>query len=197
MIGENGAFTFFLKGASSSRKVSRQRLDTPKGHSDFELHERLGRLRSEIQAQFPKAQVASDQAYREWDLAIDICEDVEPWHPEAVQRLLDFCRGAGAHAKLSSIHVNIWFGDYDKKKGFEFWLSSAEAQGAPAADRWLYVGDSPNDEPLFASFQRSVGVANVKKYLDQLQARPTWITSQACGGGFVEMTDRLIQSRQS
>jgi len=195
VVGENGAFTFYMEKSETTGLVLRKRLDTPKGDSDLVLQEKLKRLREEIQSQFPQARVASDQAYREYDLAIDICEDVPAWKAPEVERLLDFCKARGAHAKLSSIHVNIWFGDYDKKKGFDTWLNCAQKTGAPRIENWLYIGDSPNDEPLFATFQQSLGVANLKKYLDRLQSLPTWITSQPCGAGFVEMADRLIAMR--
>ena len=89
-------------------------------------------VRRFVQA-FPRAKWASDQAYREYDLAIDICEDVRPWPQEDVDGLLELCQSEGAHAKLSSIHVNTWFGEYDKKAGLKHWL----AQGAPGLDAIL------------------------------------------------------------
>lgn len=107
-------------------------------------------------------------------------------------------------AKLSSIHVNTWFGEYDKRKGMEHWLKS----GAPgldlarlknrklAWDEWVFIGDSPNDEPLFASFKYSVGVANLSRYLDRLTHPPRWITASPSGAGFAEMAERLVESRR-
>jgi hypothetical protein len=125
---------------------------------------------------------------------------VETWATAEVNELLSLCHSEGAHAKLSSIHVNTWFGEYDKKKGFEYWLS----QGAPGfvgevpkMDQWLYIGDSPNDEPMFASFSCSVGVANLEKYLDRLKHPPVWITSEESGRGFVQMAEKLIRIRSS
>ncbi len=193
VIGENGAFSFFVE--KSDRLSVRKRLDTPKGETDVRLREKLKKLGEEIRTHFPQSKTASDQAYRECDLAIDICEDVAPWSNQEVARLLQFARDRGAHAKLSSIHVNIWFGDYDKKKGFDTWLNYAQPQGAPATDRWLYIGDSPNDEPLFATFKHSVGVANLKRYYDRLVSFPTWITQCESGAGFVEMAESLIKAK--
>ncbi len=195
VVGENGAFTFFVDQSGSDAHTVKRRLDTPKGDSDSVLQQKLKDLGKEIQILFPQSRPASDQAYREFDLAIDICEDVSPWPEDEVQRLLQFCRDRGAHAKLSSIHVNVWFGDYDKKKGFDHWLSQAQNRSAPPIESWLYIGDSPNDEPLFATFKYSVGVSNLKKYFDRLQFFPTWITQRECGAGFVEMAERLIESR--
>lgn len=191
VIGENGAVSFFMDHSTSH--PIRKRLDTPKGESDATLREKLKKLGEQIQKEFPQARTASDQQYREYDLAIDICEDVAPWADSEVQRLLQLAHQYGAHAKLSSIHVNIWFGDYDKKKGFDTWLAQAKKTGAPDVDHWLYIGDSPNDEPLFATFKHSVGVANLQRYYDRLKALPTWITRAESGAGFVEMVDRLTR----
>jgi HAD superfamily hydrolase (TIGR01484 family) len=192
VVGENGAFTFFMK------QGVRKRMNTPAGSEEGALKDRLTELSKKILERFPHARWASDQSYREYDLAIDICEDVEPWSAPSIQELLNLCHQQGAHAKLSSIHVNTWFGEYDKRKGFEYWLS----QGAPGAsqtlarpEEWIYVGDSPNDEPMFASFKYSVGVANLKKYLPSLKHPPTWITSEISGHGFAQMAEKLVLSR--
>ena len=189
IVGENGAFTFFMKDGL------RKRMDTPSDLRPEEKNSKLAMLRASILKQFPKARWASDQAYREFDLAIDICEDVPAWSKADVDALLELCHRAGAHAKLSSIHVNAWFGDYDKRKGFEFWLE----QGAPGVevevpswDQWLFIGDSPNDEPMFQAFKYSVGVANLAPYLDRLKSHPKWITQKQSGQGFAEMAARLI-----
>jgi HAD superfamily hydrolase (TIGR01484 family) len=197
VIGENGAFTFF----KDSRGVL-QRSVTPSGFEDQILKEKLVSLRDRIRVRFPKSRWASDQAYREYDLAVDICEDVDPWSSSEVLELVEFCRNEGAQAKISSIHVNIWFGNYDKRKGFEYWFS----QGAPgwtppvpkmilSQDEWIYVGDSPNDEPMFARFTNSVGVANLRKYLKTIQSTPTWMTSGESGLGFSEVARVLVSSR--
>jgi HAD superfamily hydrolase (TIGR01484 family) len=192
IVGENGAFSFFMQNGV------RKRIDTPAGDSAEALRTKLGYLEQKVLTRFPHARWASDQAYREYDLAIDICEDVPAWTRAEIDELLGLCHGLGAHAKLSSIHVNAWFGQYDKRKGLEHWL----AQGAPglagpvpALNEWLFIGDSPNDEPMFAAFEYSVGVANLSQYLDRLTHPPRWITAGASGAGFAEMAATLVASR--
>lgn len=193
VVGENGAFTFFMKDGV------RKRLDTPAGITPEEGKKKLQALSKKILKEFPDAEWASDQSYREYDLAIDICEDVPAWSREKIDALLKLCKSEGAHAKLSSIHVNAWFGDYDKKSGLKHWLSKG-APGlnrvAPAWEKLLFIGDSPNDEPLFESFKFSVGVANLSKYLDRLSFPPKWITELESGAGFSEMAAKLIASRK-
>ncbi len=190
VVGENGAFVFLMKDGK------RTRLDPP--GSDPEKTKHLEALKTSILQRFKWATWASDQLYRENDLAIDICEDVPPWSDANVQALLEHCKKAGAHAKLSSIHVNAWFGNFDKKSGFKFWLSQgAEASVPKNLDQWIFIGDSPNDEPMFEFFKNSVGVANIAKYLDGLKFKPRWLTQGHSGAGFVEMARALLSARSS
>ena len=197
VVGENGAFTFFME------KGVRHRIDTPAGDGVQSLRTKLGYLEQKILKRFPHAKWASDQAYREFDLAIDFCEDVPAWPKAEIEELIALCHGLGAHAKLSSIHVNAWFGDYDKRKGMEHWLNSgapglAMAGGAevPAWNEWLFIGDSPNDEPMFAAFDHSVGVANLSLYLDRFTHPPRWITAGESGAGFAQMAARLVSLKK-
>lgn len=189
VVGENGAFTFFMENGV------RRRIDTPAQAAPQALKAQLEELAGKILIQYPHAKWASDQQYREYDLAIDFCEDVPAWKESDVEGLLKLCHDAGAHAKLSSIHVNAWFGNYDKRGGFEYWLKSGKAPGAPAWDEWLFIGDSPNDEPMFAAFAHTVGVANLKRYLARLKNPPRYLTETQSGAGFAEMAARLIGCR--
>jgi HAD superfamily hydrolase (TIGR01484 family) len=189
VVGENGAFTFYME------KGVRRRIDTVAGEAPAR-RARLDALGAKIRARFPGARWASDQAYREYDLAIDVAEDVPRWSDSDIDALLELCHHEKAHAKLSSIHVNAWFGDYDKRSGLEHW----RAQGSPGAafvgkwDEWLFIGDSPNDEPLFAFFANSVGVANLGNYLPRLKSAPQWLTRSESGAGFAELASRLIKA---
>ena len=51
---------------------------------------------------------------------------------------------------------------------------ASAATSTPSATQWLYVGDSTNDEPMFASFPLSVGVANMLDFADRLQRWPAY-----------------------
>ena len=194
VVGENGAFAFMMVNGK------RERFTTPGAAADPKPA--LENLRQAVLKKYPFAEVASDQAYREYDLAIDICEDVPNWKPADVEGLLKLCSDLGAHAKLSSIHVNAWFGDYDKRRGFENWVAQVTSRGLapqnlplPKPGEWIFAGDSPNDEPMFAAFKHSVGVANLAKYLDRLKTPPSYLASKESGAGFVEMARLLIASR--
>lgn len=184
VVGENGAFSFFM------HEGRRERLTTPGAARD--PRPEIERLGAKVRERFPHASWASDQAYREYDLAIDFCEDVPAWQRAEVEELVRLCEHQGAHAKVSSIHVNAWFGDYDKYRGLTHLLSSFPGGALPRSEEWLFIGDSPNDEPLFARFGASVGVANLREFSDRLKSPPRWITQAESGAGFCEMADRLV-----
>lgn len=182
VVGENGAFAMYMQDGKLAR------VDTPGAPAEVARRAKLQGLGEAVRARFPQARWASDQPYREFDLAIDFCEDVPPWKDSDVRELVKLCEAEGAHAKVSSIHVNAWFGDYDKRSGFDHWMDGRTS----SRDQWLFIGDSPNDEPMFAHFKRSVAVANLARFQDQLKSLPRWITSRESGEGFAEMVNRLI-----
>jgi hypothetical protein len=141
----------------------------------------------------PGSGISADQAYREADLAIDFCEDVAPLPPEAIERIVSIFTRAGAEAKISSIHVNGWFGDYDKLSMTRLFFSEIFAADLDAVrDTVIFTGDSPNDSPMFAYFPNSVGVANVRCFIEKMAAEPAWVTEREGGYGFSEMTEILL-----
>lgn len=185
VIGENGAFAMYLRDGKLARE------DTPGAPSFGERKQKLEGLAQSVRKRFPQARWASDQPYREFDLAVDFCEDVSPWSAADVRELVSLCEREGAHAKVSSIHVNAWFGNYDKRSGFDHWIEGRSS----GRESWLFIGDSPNDEPMFAHFPNSVAVSNLALFKDQLRSLPRWITRSESGEGFVEMVSRLISLR--
>ena len=189
VVGENGAFYFRYDDAA--RRMRRGY------HDDAETRAanraRLDRLGAEILAQVPGAAVSADQAYRVADLAIDYREDVAPLDGAAVDQIVALMTDAGLTAKVSSIHVNGWIGDYDKLSMTRRFL--AEAFGVDLdADKAgaVFVGDSPNDQPAFAYFPHSVGVANIRRFADTLSAPPAYVTGAEGGAGFAEVADFLL-----
>lgn len=185
VVAENGGLWFYMKNGRMHRYFL-QDYET-RAHN----RARLDALAQAILAEVPGSALASDQPYRDLDLAIDFCEDVPALAPAAIQRIVKGFTAAGATARVSSIHVNGWFGDYNKYTGIsrlvaELWGERLEPE------RWLWVGDSPNDEPLFARFPRSAGVANIARFLPDLRHPPRWITASPGGHGFAEVAARLL-----
>ncbi len=192
VVGENGAFYFRFD--RKERRVLRRFQGNEAERRDNRL--RLDRLCDEILEAVPGAAVASDQFCRLADLAIDYCEDVAPLDRRAVERIVELFERAGARAKVSSIHVNGWFGDYDKLAMTRLMLSDLfEVLPTAELDEFVFIGDSPNDEPMFAAFDHSVAVANVRPFLAQMQSRPRYLTSAAGGAGFAELAEALIGAR--
>jgi HAD superfamily hydrolase (TIGR01484 family) len=188
VVGENGAFTFAMIDGK------RIRMDTLPASESALAKSKLHALRETILREFPGARFASDQDYREFDLAVDFCEDVAPWTDAEVRRLVTLCEAQGAIAKISSIHVNTWFGRYTKVEGIRHFLEQApQTLRLPKFEEMIFVGDSPNDEPMFGAFPFSVGVANVKSYLPRLNSKPKYITTLEAGAGFAELA-ALLQS---
>ncbi|MFA5913235.1 MAG: HAD family hydrolase, partial [Burkholderiales bacterium] len=127
------------------------------------------------------------------DLAIDFCEDVPRLPFAAVDRIVALMRAAGMTAKISSIHVNGWFGNYDKL-GMTRTLMQ-ERYGVDLAREqahYLFVGDSPNDAPMFRFFTNSVGVANVADFGERLADAPAYVAIGRSGAGFVEVAELLL-----
>ena len=142
--------------------------------------------------------MALDQQYREADLAIDFCEDVPPLQKEDVQRIVDHFHAVGAVAKVSSIHVNGWFGDWDKLTMTKKFLAREFGIDLESdRDRFVYCGDSPNDAPMFGFFPNACGVANVADFLGKMEALPTFIAKSHGAEGFVEIGEKILAARSA
>jgi len=188
VVGENGAFYFCLKQGKLHKRF--HDLDDVRALN----RTRLKAVGARILEQVPGCALASDQPYRETDLAIDYCEDVPPLPFEAAERIEVLMRGEGLTAKLSSIHVNGWFGVYDKLSMTQ--LLFAEQFGiSPDTLRqaFAFAGDSPNDAPMFSFFECSVGVANIVRFAGKFEPEPKYVTRGAAGDGFAELAARLLE----
>ncbi|HIP39069.1 MAG TPA: HAD-IIB family hydrolase [Desulfocapsa sulfexigens] len=189
LVGENGAFYFYYD--SENRKMIRKfwRSDTQR-KKDKNV---LAGLQEQILREVPGCMVSCDQSYREADLAIDFCEDVEPLPMHQVKKIVSIFEAAGAIAKISSIHVNGWFGNYDKLAMTRMFFSDVfQVDLDKHKEEMLFSGDSPNDSPMFAFFPNSVGVANILQFADEIDSKPAWLTEKKGGYGFAEMVDILL-----
>ena len=189
VVGENGAFYFYYDG--TQKKLSRRFLFDAQTRAAN--REKLAAVRERILREVPGCALASDQLYREADLAIDFCEDVARLPFAEVDRIVEIMRAAGMTSKISSIHVNGWFGDYDKLGMTRLLLR--ERYGVDLErerSQYLFVGDSPNDAPMFRFFPNSVGVANVADFGARIAEAPAYVTKARSGDGFVEVATLLL-----
>lgn len=187
IVGENGALWF-----SYDRQTKKMHSDFCKPQAEIEADRlRLNQIQQQILMQVPGCQISTDQFCRITDLAIDFCEDVEPLPQQDVQKIVSIFEAAGATAKISSIHVNGWFGDFDKLTTTKTCMQKLfDADIDQQNANCLFTGDSPNDQPMFAHFTHSVGVANVQDF--DLECPPKWVTSAKNSAGFIELVDNLL-----
>lgn len=189
VVGENG--TLYFRYDQDRRVMQRHYWETAEERK--EDRSRLVEIREEVLRTVPGCALAADQAYREADLAIDFCEDVAPLSQKAIAAIVECFTRAGATAKVSSIHVNGWYGDYDKlAMSRRFFRDIFAVDFEKNRRQVLYVGDSPNDAPMFGFFPHSVGVANVLHFSGRMDHYPTWVTEKEGGEGFGELVDVLL-----
>ncbi|MDP7065388.1 MAG: HAD-IIB family hydrolase [Arenicellales bacterium] len=193
VVGENGAFYF--RYVREEKRMERFYVDS---QSERERKKKeLSALAATIVNQIPACAISADQPYRETDLAIDFAEDVPRLVEEEIQRIVAVFQEAGATAKVSSIHVNGWFGKYDKLSMTKIFANQCldlnlDTQGEMS----IFIGDSPNDAPMFEFFEHSVGVANIRSFKSQLKVPPRYVTQGHGGVGFAEFSRALIAAHR-
>lgn len=191
IIGENGAF-YMWHDTTSGKLCTRHLFDEATRTANAA---RMTQVCKQVLSEVPGAGIASDQFCRLYDLAIDFCEDVSPLPMADIDKIVAIMASAGMTAKISSIHVNGWFGDYDKLSMARLMMQERyqiDLDDEAQRSRCVFAGDSPNDAPMFAYFPLSVGVANVLDFADRLPHAPAFITQQPCGAGFAELTQHLL-----
>ena len=184
VVGENGALAFWEEAGSVLKTDFHP-------NAERNSHPVLERVKKRAFEEFPGIRLAKDQFARLFDLALDFAEE-EPALPlSAAERIKAIAEKEGAVAKISSIHVNIWMGEYDKLSMVERFLT--RRFGWEADEREVvFIGDSPNDEPMFARFPLACGVANVNRYVVYMKNFPAYVASRECGDGFAEIAEHII-----
>jgi HAD superfamily hydrolase (TIGR01484 family) len=190
VIAENGGVSVRLDGRGALRKEYAR-----PAAARTRDRRRLTRVVQSALLAVPGARMSTDSRYTEVDLAIDIDEEVR-LGPEAAARLEAFFARRGVNAVRSSVHVNAWIGPFDKAWMVRRFIRSVWRRRLSSDDRrYVYLGDSLNDAPLFAAFALSVGVANVRAVLGLLAHRPRFVTRAAEGAGFEELARAVLKAR--
>lgn len=156
--------------------------------------ERLRACADAVLAEVPGATLARDSAGRLTDIAVDHAEFAR-LAPAQVDDVVAVMRRHGLHATVSSIHVNGWLGEHTKWSGARWAVAAVLGRPLDPA-RWIYVGDSTNDEPMFERVPLSVGVANLMRFAGRLRVWPAWITREERGRGFAEVAPALLAARR-
>ncbi len=195
IVAENGAVAMVPAGdpgAPVLRKLYQQDAATRAVQ-----YARMRQVLERIEGEVPGAHRATDSAGRECDIAIDHSEFTH-LPQAAIDAVVQRMRAEGMHATVSSIHINGWYGNHDKLAGAR-WIVS-ELFGRPLDKeiaRWVYVGDSTNDQKMFEAFPHSVGVANIARFVPQLAHRPRYVTRAERGAGFAEVARAILQPGRS
>lgn len=189
MVFENGAGVL-VRGAEKTEVVNLA------GQASRDAQrKRLQEVFDGLKKKIPHLKLASDQPYRLFDYAIDFTEDP----PRLTQAELDLvlaelARHGDLTYKLSSIHVNYWYGSHTKVTACRYLLEGPGKKAGLDRENVIYCGDSPNDEPLFEFFPHTVGVANIQRFLPSMKTPPKYLAEKPNGSGFQEIVSRLLST---
>jgi HAD superfamily hydrolase (TIGR01484 family) len=199
IVAENGAVAIFLskKGLQPNQDGRKQlsKLYQQDAPTRLANQARMQHVAGRVMAEVPGAVLVQDSFGRETDMAIDHGEFAN-LPPLAIAQALQIMRSEGMTASASSIHINGWFGSHNKLEGARWIVRELLGRELDQEiERWVYIGDSTNDQLMFEALPNAVGVANIARYLPQLAHRPRYVTQAARGAGFAEMTEALLSSR--
>ncbi len=187
IVGESGAF--YMHQVKTNEKIQTRHLITPSERVEYE--KKLNRLKTDVQIQFPGISFASDQFCRLYDLAIELSSVNKELN--SLESVKHYLIQSGLTIKISSIHINTYFGNWDKLSTTKMLVSELWGLALEQInEQCIFIGDSLNDESMFGFFNHSFGVANVLKYKDQLKNKPKWVTNFPMGLGFIEIANSIL-----
>ncbi len=189
IVAENGAVALRRDGAQTVTEYAQDAATRARNA------QRLATVAARVLREVPGAKLARDSAGRVTDIAVDHAEFAS-LDATAIERVVAIMRSEGMSATVSSIHVNGWFGAHDKLSGARWMVQRLFGRALDdERERWVYVGDSTNDQAMFGFFALSVGVANLRDFAAQLRTWPAFMTEGARGEGFAEMAARVLAAR--
>lgn len=185
VVAENGGVTFFRSGDSLQKIYGVPASSLP------EWRRRMQMAAVDVMREIPEARLSADSKYREVDLAIDWNEEVQLSRATSL-RVVEMLRERGFSAVRSSIHVNFGPPTFDKLSACKVVVAKVLAGDPADLSPYVYVGDALNDAPMFAGFERSIGVANIKRWWDELTHKPNFITEAEEGAGLREVIKHIL-----
>lgn len=193
IVAENGAVALQRGHDPHEALCKRYQQDAATRATQFT---RMQQVLAEIEATVPGARRATDSPGRETDIAIDHSEFTQ-LPQERIDHCVALMRAAGMNATVSSIHINGWYGAHNKLEGARWIVRELFGRDLDAEiGRWAYVGDSTNDQLMFQHFPHSVGVANIARFVPQLQHLPRYVTEGERGAGFAEVARAILAARK-
>jgi HAD superfamily hydrolase (TIGR01484 family) len=193
IVAENGAVALLREG-DRDRVVTEYAQDES---TRLRNAARLAAVAARVLREVPGATLARDSAGRVTDIAIDHAEFAR-LDAAAIERVVALMREEGMSATVSSIHINGWFGTHDKLSGARWMVQRLFGRTLDdERERWVYVGDSTNDQAMFGFFALSVGVANLRDFAAQLHTWPAYLAEGERGTGFAQVAQRVIDARSA
>ncbi|WP_341921232.1 HAD-IIB family hydrolase [Polaromonas sp. YR568] len=201
IVAENGAVALLssqigrqplTSGREQLSKLYQQ--DAPTRLANYARMQQVARR---VMQDVPGAVLSEDSPGRETDIAIDHSEFAH-LPPAQIAQAVQVMQSEGMNATVSSIHINGWFGAHNKLEGARWIARELFGRDLDSEmDRWVYVGDSTNDQLMFEAFAHSVGVANIRRFEAELSHKPRYITDGERGAGFAEVAAALLAARNS
>ena len=131
--------------------------------------------------------LSSDQYARLYDIAVDLSKVNE----KELEDIKSMASLMGAKYAQSSIHLNIWFGDYSKSKGLLAFMNLCGISEETIKKESIYLGDALNDEEMFALIPNSIGMKSVLDKKEQFKTLPKFICDGYGGDGFAQALEEL------
>jgi HAD superfamily hydrolase (TIGR01484 family) len=189
IVAENGAVAFACKNLPATKIYQQDATNRTTNYA------RMQAVTRQVLREVPGARLSQDSAGRETDIAIDHSEFTH-LSAEDIARVIALMQDAGMTATVSSIHINGWFGEHNKLEGARWIVRELFDRDLDAElSRWVYVGDSTNDQLMFEHFPHSVGVANIRQFEAQLTHKPRYLAQAARGAGFAEVTRAILRAQ--
>jgi hydroxymethylpyrimidine pyrophosphatase-like HAD family hydrolase len=204
LVAENGAVAFLRQNSSpiglqptNSLTGALSKIYQQDAATRTANYTRMQAVAKRVLAEVPGATLATDSAGRETDMAIDHSE-FSHLPPDKINQVVRLMQSEGMSATVSSIHINGWFGSHNKLAGARWIVRELLGHDLDAQmHQWAYVGDSTNDQVMFAHFANSIGVANIRHFAAQLTHLPRFVTQAERGAGFAEVAAAILQARTS
>ena len=194
VIGENGAFYYSYDHA---KKTMRRRYAVAQEDLAAD-REKLARIARRVLEEVPGTAIAADQPFRISDCAIDFCEDVPALGDESIDRICRILSSEGVRWRVSSIHVNFWARDFDKMSCLRLFLEERETRSlSELGESIAFIGDSPNDEPLFEGVPHTIAVGNIRRFIARITHLPEYIAVGDSADGFSESVQLILAKRLS
>ena len=199
IVAENGAVALFgdknsLQPSSylHSELLKLYQQDAPTRAANWA---RMQQVAQRVLREVPGAQLSQDSPGRETDIAIDHSEFTH-LSADKIAQAVQIMQAEGMNATVSSIHINGWFGAHNKLAGARWIVRELLGRDLDGElEHWVYVGDSTNDQLMFAHFPHSVGVANIRRFEAALAHKPRYVTPSERGAGFAEVARAILQSK--